>query len=169
MFIHFECPLISVGPSEVQRGRWCPCDAPVSSVVHAQPAKWLVSPGPHHLVCPYPLPGCLSQWAEVSTNTARLHSAGDHWQAALMHDSLFMHSVSWSAVQWTHYIDNTLVMICLKLLTIELFIQQLAPAHPKEIIELTQITKFMGPTWGPPGSCRPQMGPMLAPWTLLSG
>ena len=22
---------------------------------------------------------------------------------------------------------------------------------------------------GPPGSCRPEMGPMLAPWTLLSG
>ena len=33
----------------------------------------------------------------------------------------------------------------------------------------TQIAKFMGPTWGPPGSCRPQMGPVLAPWTLLSG
>ena len=32
-----------------------------------------------------------------------------------------------------------------------------------------QIAKFMGSTWGPPGSCRPQMGPMLAPWTLLSG
>ena len=31
------------------------------------------------------------------------------------------------------------------------------------------IAKFMGPTWGPPGSCWPQMGPMLAPWTLLSG
>ena len=28
---------------------------------------------------------------------------------------------------------------------------------------------FMGSTWGPPGSCRPQMGPMLSPWTLLSG
>ena len=27
----------------------------------------------------------------------------------------------------------------------------------------------MGPTWGPPGSCGPQMGLMLAPWTLLSG
>ena len=27
----------------------------------------------------------------------------------------------------------------------------------------------MGPTWGPPGSRRPQMGPMLVPWTLLSG
>ena len=32
-----------------------------------------------------------------------------------------------------------------------------------------QIAKFIGPTWGPPGSSRPQMGPMLAPWTLLSG
>ena len=28
---------------------------------------------------------------------------------------------------------------------------------------------FMGPTWDPPGSYRPQMGPMLAAWTLLSG
>ena len=27
----------------------------------------------------------------------------------------------------------------------------------------------MGPAWGPPGSCWTQMGPMLAPWTLLSG
>ena len=33
----------------------------------------------------------------------------------------------------------------------------------------TQIAKLMAPTWDPPGSCRPQMGPMLAPWTLLSG
>ena len=33
----------------------------------------------------------------------------------------------------------------------------------------TQITKFMGPTWGPPGTSRRQLGPMLAPWTLLSG
>ena len=32
-----------------------------------------------------------------------------------------------------------------------------------------QTAKFMGPTWGPPGFCRSQMGPMLAPWTLLSG
>ena len=33
---------------------------------------------------------------------------------------------------------------------------------------MSQISKFMGPTWVPPGSCRPWMGPMLAPWTLLS-
>ena len=33
----------------------------------------------------------------------------------------------------------------------------------------SQIARFMGPSWGPPGTCWPQMGPMLAPWTLLSG
>ena len=34
---------------------------------------------------------------------------------------------------------------------------------------MSQIAKFMGPAWGPLGSYRPQMGPMLAPWTWLSG
>ena len=34
---------------------------------------------------------------------------------------------------------------------------------------IPQIARFIRPTWVPPGSCRPQMGPMLAPWTLLSG
>ena len=33
----------------------------------------------------------------------------------------------------------------------------------------SQIAKFMWPTWGPPGSWRPQVGPTLAPWILLSG
>ena len=32
-----------------------------------------------------------------------------------------------------------------------------------------QIARSIWPTWGPPGSCRPQMGPMVAPWTLLAG
>ena len=32
----------------------------------------------------------------------------------------------------------------------------------------TQRARLMRPTWGPPGSCRPQMGPMLAPWTRVS-
>ena len=37
------------------------------------------------------------------------------------------------------------------------------------IFSQPQIAKFTGTTWGPPGSWRSQMGPMLAPWTLLSG
>ena len=32
----------------------------------------------------------------------------------------------------------------------------------------SQIARLMGPTWGSPGFCWPQMGPILAPWTLLS-
>ena len=31
------------------------------------------------------------------------------------------------------------------------------------------IARWMGPTWGPSGADRTQVGPMLAPWTLLSG
>ena len=42
-------------------------------------------------------------------------------------------------------------------------------AAEKIIFIATQIVKSMGPAWDPPWSCRPQMGPMLAPWTLLSG
>ena len=33
----------------------------------------------------------------------------------------------------------------------------------------TLIARFMGPIWGPSGADRTQVGPMLAPWTLLSG
>ena len=33
----------------------------------------------------------------------------------------------------------------------------------------TQLARFMGPTWGPSRADRTQVGPMLAPWTLLSG
>ena len=31
------------------------------------------------------------------------------------------------------------------------------------------IARFMGSTWGPPGADRTQVGPMLTPWSLLSG
>ena len=34
---------------------------------------------------------------------------------------------------------------------------------------LSLIVRFIGPTWGPSWADRTQMGPMLAPWTLLSG
>ena len=35
-------------------------------------------------------------------------------------------------------------------------------------VNQSQIARSMWPTWGPPGSYRPQVSPMLAPWTLLS-
>ena len=36
-------------------------------------------------------------------------------------------------------------------------------------LDKTLIARCMGPTWGPPGADRTQVGPMLALWTLLSG
>ena len=33
----------------------------------------------------------------------------------------------------------------------------------------TLTARFKGPTWSPSGADRTQVGPMLAPWTLLSG
>ena len=42
--------------------------------------------------------------------------------------------------------------------------------HIGKILKLIfLIAKLMGPTWGPSGADRTQVGPMLAPWTLLSG
>ena len=37
------------------------------------------------------------------------------------------------------------------------------------IMVTTLIARFVRPTWGPSGADRTQVGPMLAPWTLLSG
>ena len=34
---------------------------------------------------------------------------------------------------------------------------------------ITPDSHFMGPMWGPPGADRTHVGPMLAPWTLLTG
>ena len=34
---------------------------------------------------------------------------------------------------------------------------------------ISPIARFMGPAWGPSGADRTQVGPMLAPWTLISG
>ena len=42
-----------------------------------------------------------------------------------------------------------------------------SPCH-RILVMAIQIARFMGPTWDPPGADRTQMGPMLAPWTLLS-
>ena len=36
-------------------------------------------------------------------------------------------------------------------------------------VHITLIARFMGPTWDPSGADRTQVGPMLAPWSLLSG
>ena len=41
--------------------------------------------------------------------------------------------------------------------------------HGWSHLTAAQIARFMWLTWGPPGSWRPQVGPTLATWILLSG
>ena len=78
-------------------------------------------------------------------------------------------------VQWPNLTSHIDMCIFYRIIIILLLILQLCP-HKRlkwffDVIlsRLSHIAKFMEPTWGPPGSCRTQMGPMLAPWTLLSG
>ena len=51
-----------------------------------------------------------------------------------------------------------------------LWIQHMIDILPEflQSVMQSQITRLL-PIWGPPGSCQPQVGPMFAPWTLLSG
>ena len=48
-------------------------------------------------------------------------------------------------------------------------LSHVAMAAVKFDLNLSLIAMFMGPSWGPSGADRTQVGPMLAPWTLLSG
>ena len=41
--------------------------------------------------------------------------------------------------------------------------------HADYAIIRSLIARFVGPTWGPTGADRTQVGPLLALWTLLSG
>ena len=50
----------------------------------------------------------------------------------------------------------------------QIHVQKIVANTPTDLMD-TQISRFMGPTWGPPGAVRTQVGPMLAPWTLLCG
>ena len=49
---------------------------------------------------------------------------------------------------------------------IALLFKRTAFLYTPVLKNISKIAKFMGPTWGPPGSCRPQVDPMLVPWTL---
>ena len=58
-------------------------------------------------------------------------------------------------------IDNETILV--------LVLPQKRLLHSPRVTQPTLIAKFMGPTWGPPGADRTQLGPMWATWTLLSG
>ena len=65
---------------------------------------------------------------------------------------------------------TSIVNLCILHFTVIIFIIiSYKIIHNWITVMTSQIATFMGPAWGPPGSCRPQVGPMMAPWILLSG
>ena len=62
--------------------------------------------------------------------------------------------------------QNTMKVVCILIYIFIGFQYYFRQIHP--IIE-SLIARFMGPIWGPSGADRTLVGPMLAPWTLLSG
>ena len=71
---------------------------------------------------------------------------------------------------WALFCCDYITVFNLLIISIYLYSLVLLHCHWRSrMIVTSQITRFMGPTWDPPGSCRPQVGPMLVSWTLLSG
>ena len=69
----------------------------------------------------------------------------------------------------THFNETCLEKFWFKKMHLKELSANWWPFCPSLHVLYSQIARLMRPTWGPPGSCRPQVGPMLAPWTLLSG
>ena len=94
---------------------------------------------------------------------------GDVYNLVRLSNQLFV-GIFVSVVGGTHSSNILRVNPILRTVTLS---QQLFKARSWNnmcyVLLCSQIAKFMEPTWGPPGSCWPQMGPMLAPWILLSG
>ena len=96
---------------------------------------------------------------EVLVNTASSVAAND--------DKVGIMTIVFFFVYDIHYHSWLLEHICVK------WIIQIAISSSWRwnILQhgISLIARFMGPTWGPAGADRTQVGPMLAPWTLLSG
>ena len=122
--------------------------------------------------------------SQITSNSSACLTACTGW---LQHDSSklcitgFGEGIHWWPVNFTHkgsmthwtcpchdvsmlpYIHQNLKIILMPILS------SLVTMEVSIMTNAAQIARFMAPTWAPPGSCRPQTGPMLVPWTLLSG
>ena len=92
-----------------------------------------------------------------------------HWPRMMMIQPLFWyikcHFCAYTAVELSH---NCAVIFMVRVHQQSESWQQSYIWWFGDFSMATQIARFMWPTWGPPGSSRPQICPMLAPWTLIS-
>ena len=88
----------------------------------------------------------------------------------LLRPYCFCNGISYTGKTASLYWIKALLSKAMGYILPQSFISMISSKCPCAMVHLrfltTQIARFMGPTWGPPGTCRPQMGPMLAPWTL---
>ena len=142
--------------------------------------KWATLP-PHFLPGNH-TKGC--RCAKFEMDTSIDFTWRQIWMNATKNGSNFKKWVQCLAFCMVLYIYETLTFYILGFLAISFRVTALVKGpmyHCNNVNEITllryvinqqittQIAKFMGPTLGPPGSCRRQMRPMLAPWTLISG
>ena len=102
---------------------------------------------------------------------------------------------SWNITLYTVYPENMYMVmgvgcVCWSILSISFKVTSLAPGQSSDCPNASEAalknmdekipwhhyvlitypdSKVPGPAWGPYGSDRTQVGPILAPWTLLSG
>ena len=67
--------------------------------------------------------------------------------------------------QWNRHLWNVILVTAIVVVVTVISIVVIATV----IFKSTLLAKFMGPRWVPYGADRTQVGPMLAPWNLLSG
>ena len=110
---------------------------------------------------------CPSRWYRVNCLTELhqiVHSEG--------HPSPLSIVLTWrKSTPTSMHVDTTLkwdlgAFLIMTFRMHDSFLHDLA-THCSQLLPL--IARFMGPTWGPSGADRTQVGPMLAPWTFPSG
>ena len=83
-------------------------------------------------------------------------------------------TLTWPARKWieliwmAHYVIDKAVQKSHRHHDSDIIVMTSQITGKSTVFKSSQIAKFIGPTWGPPGPCRPHMGPMLSSWTLLS-
>ena len=70
---------------------------------------------------------------------------------------------------YIYYIYIWMECIVIKEINNKIVHRRIYNTHTFDMIVGSLIARFMGPTCDPSGADRSQVGPMLAPWTLLSG
>ena len=139
----------------------------IGTLRDCNPIKWS---NLNTYVTPYVNGHNLNDLNEVATNSIHVFGRLQCFIINIRGSSIHPRTIRWNGRYVTDSLGNAWVL-CYRVEIVRLECQTKVQEKSTFIRmqDVTQIAKLMGPTWGPPGSCRPQMGPMLVPWTLLSG